>query len=129
MIAITISILFVPLIWELINDRNGDSNKKQDVFIRLLLALTASVVGFYLISKPIPYGLFLSLAIHFFAFDYLIVMILKKRGVIETKESWFEYLGKTSAVDTFKPWVKIGAKGRLSVRLGVLIAAIIVYIS
>jgi undecaprenyl pyrophosphate phosphatase UppP len=127
MTLLAILLLFVPLIWELINDRNGEApnEKTQDIFIRLLLAITAAVVGWYIAGKAIPDGVLLSLAIHFVVFDYAITWILKKRKVIETKESAFSYLGKSWTDDVLRQWKPMT---RFLVKLGVLVGAVIMYI-
>lgn len=119
--------LFAPLVWELFNDMGGDTkkSKRQDVFIRLLIALGAAVVGWYLIDKPIIDGFILSLAIHFLIFDYAINYILKKRGVIETKESWFSYLGKSYTDDVLRQFTPMQ---RLFLKIGVLGVAITIYV-
>src|SRR5688572_27572531 len=124
-----LSILFLalaaPLIWELWNDRKGEpkSDKREDVQTRIWLAFMGTlVIGLYLRyieREKLDYMTFilsgsaLSLSIHFLLFDYLINIILKK-------PDWFSYLGKTSAVDQWQPWVKIGPWGRLAVRVSVL---------
>jgi hypothetical protein len=119
-------LLFAPLVWEVLNDMNGETlkEKKVDVFIRVLMALIAAIAGFFIADKPIIDGLILSLAIHFFFFDYLIHYILMKRGVIENKQHWFEYLGKSYTDDVlrqFDPWT------RFIIKAGILVGALIIY--
>lgn len=118
-------LLFCPLIWELFNDMGGETQKekKLDVFIRVLMALIAAIVGFFIANKPIVDGFILSLAIHFFAFDYLIVMILNRR-VYEKKVNWFTHLGKSYTDDVlrqFAPWT------RFIIKLGILSGSVILY--
>jgi uncharacterized membrane protein len=127
MTLLAILLLFAPLVWELIQDRNGEApaEKTQDIFIRLLLAVTAAVVGWYIAGKAIPDGVLLSLAIHFLAFDYMINWILKKRKVIETTESAFTYLGSSWTDDVLRQWKPMV---RFLVKLGVLVGAVIIYI-
>lgn len=99
-------LLLCPLYWEIFNDMDGETpkEKKLDVFIRVLMALIAAIVGFFIANKPIIDGFILSLAIHFFFFDYAITYVLQKRGVIESKQSWFEYLGKSYTDDVLRQW-------------------------
>lgn len=80
-LIISITALFAPLIWELINDRYGDEDKKLDVLIRVILGLAAALVNFILIGKPILDSFLLSMAIFFMLFDYLINIILYKNDV------------------------------------------------
>jgi hypothetical protein len=64
------------------------------------------------------------IAIHFLVFDYAIVYILKKRGVIETRESWYTYLGKSHTDDVLRQWSPVT---RLIVKLVILVGAVIIY--
>ena len=119
-------LLLSPLTWEIWNDKDGETakEKKLDVFIRVLMALIVAIVGFFIANKPIVDGFNLSLAIHFFFFDYAITYILQKRGVIESKQHWFEYLGKAYTADVlrqFDPWT------RFIIKAGILVGALIIY--
>lgn len=126
MTLLSIILLAFPLLYHLVNDRNGEkpSEKSIDILIVSLIAIAASVVGFFISDKPIIDGLFLSFAIHFMFFDYLIVVILKKRGVIETKQSAFEYLGSSYTDDVLRQW---SPWTRFWIKIGQLIVAIIIY--
>jgi hypothetical protein len=127
MILTSIILLTFPLLWHLWNDRNGDkpSDKSMDILIVSIIAVAAAVIGFFISNKPIIDGSLLAWAIHFFAFDYLIVYILKKRGVIETKQSPFEYLGSNYTDDVLRQW---SPWTRFWIKLGQLIIAIIIYL-
>lgn len=129
-IAISLLALTIPYLWEIVNDRNGESYKEKvkDIIIRIFLAVLASLVGWYFIGANPIKGVFLSLAFHWLLFDYTITTVLIKRGVIETKESAFSYVGKTSAMDKNKFWVKLGGWGRFIVRLIVFGVATIIYL-
>jgi hypothetical protein len=126
MTALSILLLALPLLYHLHNDRNGErkDEKAGDIILVSALALIAAVVGYYISGKPIIDGLLLAWGIHFAVFDYAIVYILKKRGVIETKESWYEYLGSSYTDDVlrqFTPWQRLIMK---AVVLGV---AVVIY--
>lgn len=127
MTLIAALLLLIPVAFHLYNDRNGDKpeDKAGDIFIVSAIALVAAIVGFFISDKPIIDGLLLAWAIHFMIFDYAIVAILKKRGVIETKEHWFNYLGSSYTDDVLrqlKPWMRFWLK------VSVLAIATLVYI-
>jgi hypothetical protein len=130
MTTLAIISLFVPLAIELWNDRNGETaeEKVTDVAWRMVLAVVAGIVNFYMIDKPIFDSMFLALAIHWLLFDYLITWWLIKKGVIETHKSWFEYLGKFSVMDNFRLWVQIGPWGRFTAKAVVFIIALVIFI-
>jgi hypothetical protein len=129
-LIIALLTLFLPLLWEIYSDRKGETSeeKMRDVLWRLLLTAVAALTNFFLIGKPILDTIFLTLAIHWMFFDYIITWWLIKKGVIETHKTWFEYLGKFSVMDNLRAWVTIGAKGRFWVKVGVLVVAILIYI-
>src|SRR5688500_19636669 len=106
MIILAIVSLFVPLLWELWSDRNGETaeDKIDDVLWRIGFIFLAGLINL-LIHKPIVDSMFLALAIHWFFFDYIITWWLIKEGVVETNKSWFEYLGKYSVMDNFRIWI------------------------
>jgi hypothetical protein len=127
MTALSILLLALPLLYHLFNDRNGEkpSEKTGDIILVSALALIAAVVGYYISGKPIIDGLLLAWGLHFLIFDYAIVAILKKRGVIEAKESFFTYLGNSYTDDVlrqFSPWQRFWLK------IGVLVVAITIYV-
>lgn len=126
MVLISALLLLVPTAWHLWNDKDGDrpEDKAGDILIVIAIAFTASAIGWMLGQRMLD-SLLLAWAIHFFYFDYAIVWILKKRGIIETKESVFEYLGN-SPVDRLMK--KLSPMTRFWVRIGALIVAIIIYI-
>jgi hypothetical protein len=128
MIKLTISILslFAPLVWESFDDSKGDHNKAQDVFLRCMIGLVAALVNFFLIGKPILDSFILSMAIHFMFFDYLINIILYKNDVIDYA-NWFSHTGKKGVIDNVPFWKNMNPWTKLYVRVGVLIAAIVIY--
>jgi hypothetical protein len=126
MTLLSILLLALPLLYHLHNDKDGErkDEKTGDIILVSALALIAAVVGYYLSGKPIIDGLLLAWGLHFLIFDYLIVIILKKRGVIETKESAFSYLGSSYTDDVlrqFTPWQRFWLK------IGVLGVAVVIY--
>jgi hypothetical protein len=123
---LSILLLTVPTIYHLINDRNGEalSEKGKDILIVGAISLLAGYAGKYLIGKPVIDSMLMVIAIHFLVFDYAIVYILKKRGVIETRESWYTYLGKSHTDDVLRQWSPVT---RLIVKLVILVGAVIIY--
>jgi hypothetical protein len=130
---LAILLLFASTAWELYNDRDGEalSDKGLDVLLRVCFALAAAIIGYMLVDKPIIDGFILAMAIHFFAFDYLINYILWKRGVIERHIDkpqvlhYFEYLGNSwfdSLWKHWNPWL------RFFVRLAFLVVSVVIYI-
>lgn len=124
MTLIAILLLLFATIWHLWNDRRGDrpEEKTTDILIVIAIAFTASAIGWMLGQRMLD-SLLLAWAIHFFFFDYLINIILYRRGVIETSD-WFGHLGNgpiDKLMKKLKPWP------RFWLRLGVLVIAIIIY--
>jgi hypothetical protein len=121
----------VPTGWELINDRKGDFNKVQDIFVRYGLGILAGVINFFWITgKPVFDSLLLSMGIHFAIFDYAIAYWLIRTGKIEpprgVKYHWFDYLGNENPFDSL--WNRWNKWVRFSIRVVVLAAAIVIYI-
>lgn len=130
-VPLTILILCIPTVYNLITNRNGRTakQKRKDVVIRVVMiivfgVLTALIRGNY--KQPFD-EIFMSFAIFFLVFDYAITTILIHRGIIETKEGAFSYVGKTSKMDKAKLWVRIGAWGRFAVKMIVFIASLLFY--
>lgn len=124
--ALGIILLFGPYVWECIDDKDGDLNKRQDLYIRAAAMITVSVFNGVLNFKNIFIGIassfLLSWGIHFMLFDYTIAFILIKRQVVELKNiHWFSYLGKLGAWDNWSPWRNLTQRNRLLIRLGFLI--------
>lgn len=111
-------LLWVPLFWELNDDKEGEAlnRKKRDVFIRVGIALITAAFDYLFLSNNYLRAsacFVLSMAIHFFFFDYLMNII---RGV----KDWFSHLGKNPFDQLF---VKVNPVVRLYIRLDILIAA------
>lgn len=127
-------LLFAPLIWEVNNDKNGDAHisrgpihlpsKKIDVFVRILIALIAGEITSILAGVPLSKAVFLSGAIHFFFFDYIIAYILIKKGII--KGHWYSYLG-SKGMDNTEFWKNLSPTNKFLAKLIILIIAIITY--
>jgi hypothetical protein len=124
--VLSLLLLLVPVGFHLWNDRRGEKpeEKAGDLILVSALALIAAVVGYYISGKPIIDGLLLAWALHFLIFDYAIVAILKKRGVIETKEHWFRYLGSSYTDDVLRQFTP---KERLLLKIGVLVVVVVIY--
>lgn len=126
MILISVLLLFAPLIYHLVNDKNGErpEDKATDILIVIAIAFTAAAFGYLAAGQRMLDSLLLAWGIHFFAFDYLISIILYRRGVIETSD-WFGHLGDGPVDKLMK---KLKPMPRFWVRLGVLVIAIVIYI-
>jgi len=120
--AVAFSMLFIPLIWELISDRKGDPNKNMDVVYRAIFILASSIYPWllghnYLASISLSFGIF------FLLFDYLIHIIMLKR------KDWFSYLGTTSIIDRIKFWKNMSPWNRFFTRLAVFMIGLTLYIT
>lgn len=133
---ISILLLSLPLIWELWNDRNGDSHisrgfiklpsKKVDVIVRVILAFLVSLINYILYDKEIIKSISLSGAIHFLCFDYLIAYILIKRKIIKGK--WWSYMG-SKGMDNIKLWKNIKPQYKFLIRLTIFVTILIFYLN
>lgn len=129
-----------PLAWELWNDRNGDAHvtrakvfepvqvlsKRIDFYARMMIAVGAGLVGEIALGLDFFEVVFLSGAIHFAFFDYLIAWILIRKGVI--KGHWFSYLGK-KGFDNWGPWQRLSPFNRLVIRMLALEFALVFYLT
>lgn len=115
MILLSILILSIPLVSELIDDRNGETpeQKKKDVRVRAFLMIVCSGVALVIISpRYVPWVtslhlwpltltylkcLFLSFAIFFGFFDFGINLILGRKP-------WFSYLSKSPLDRLWSSW-------------------------
>lgn len=122
----------IATIWEVWNDRHGDLNKGADVLIRLILFGIEALILHWIFDKPHPDSLLLSAAIFFFTFDYAIAYVLIRNKVIEPRigggYTWFSYTGKKGFFDNIGIWKKAGPWLKFSVKLVVLITAIVIWI-
>jgi hypothetical protein len=120
--------LFIPLISEVMNDAKGDLNKLKDVWVRFFLTLVGSMFAVALTDHNYLLALNLSLAIHFFLFDYIVTAVLIKNKVIEVSGAhWFSYMGKSSKVDNISWWRNMNPWGRFAIRLGYFIGSLVLY--
>jgi hypothetical protein len=123
-IAIGLSSMACPLIWELYNDRNGDDsyvnvfghltikNKAKDVYVRIGIAVASAFLNKWLNDASLIASFFVSLSFHFLVFDYAIAYILGHR-----EWSWFSYLGKKSVIDNLDVWHSMAPLNRFVTRL------------
>lgn len=138
MLHVCILSITAPLFWELWNDRNGDAHvtrgplkqyqlmsKQVDVSIRIMIACAASVLNSW---NGINFWAALAMcgATHFLFFDYTIVFILVKRGIMAAHIHWYTYLGD-NGVDDLGIWKRSPPWLRLGVRLTVFTLALIWY--
>lgn len=116
----------IATLFEAYMDRNGDTNKAQDVWIRILLFVLEGALIKLAFGGNVFLAINLSAAFFFLTFDYLIHIILYRNGVIVSPE-WFKYTGKSSKVDNLPIWKSIGPYGRLFVKLFYFLLAVWLY--
>jgi len=118
---IAVSFLFIPLGWEILNDRLKETNHKLDVWIRAGLMIVCAVPPWfyghsYLGSVALSFGIF------FLLFDYLIHIIMLRR------KDWFSFLGTTAETDKFKLWKNMTPWNRFYLRAAIFSGSLIWYI-
>ena len=130
-------LFFTPLIWEVLNDKDGDSHitrsflkkwevssKKVDVMVRVIIALCISLIN-YLFYQIAPWKtILLCGAIHFLLFDYVIAYILIKRGII--KGNWYSYMG-SKGIDNVGWWKNLNPNLKLVARIIIFVIAFLIY--
>ena len=122
----TIALMFLPTIWEVWNDRNGESKKDKvkDAIITAVMWLILVSVARWLFVTPVVGSLALLIGIRIMFFDYLVQYVLIKRHVIVGH--WFTYTGKTAKWDRMiakiNPWV------RFALRVAIFSGMIFIYI-
>jgi hypothetical protein len=135
-----ISILSCPCVWEVWNDKDGDSHlskawicqfipltsKKIDIGARVILMLAAAWVVWFVGIAGFWVSLLMSWAIHFLVFDYAVVYVLIKNEIIRASAKWYDYLnGK--GFDNFKAWRNKAWYIRMGVRVAVFVIICIIY--
>jgi len=131
---IGVILLTSPLLWELWNDKDGDSHisrgfielpsKKVDVLVRVFLVSILALFNLLLNDKEIFKSVTFSGAVHFLLFDYLIAYILSKRGII--KGQWWSYMG-SKGIDNYPLWKKLHPIIKLIIRVIIFIISSIIY--
>lgn len=123
----------IATLWEVWEDRHGDLYKSQDVIIRIALLLAEAIALHFIFIKPLIDSLFLSIAVFFMFFDYLIAMVLIKNGVVEprrgTTYTWWTYTAKSGVFDNLKLWKDAKPWTKFFIKLGALIAAVIIFLA
>ena len=115
----------VPTILELIDDRKGDHNKMEDIVLLTIISVLLSVSLNFMLSRVwISWRLFdymlFTWGIHFLFFDYAVVYLLRKNGVITATAKVFRYTGKSTKI-----WDQLQAKIKWWIRI---IIRVIVFI-
>lgn len=92
------ALCFVPTIWELYNDRNGENKKDKIKDTAIFLVVVGLIAGlsYWLGQSPVS-AILLILGIRVMFFDYAIHYLLIKNKVIVGH--WFTYNGNTSFID------------------------------
>lgn len=105
-------LLCIPTAWELWEDRDGDVNKKLDVFVRCILVAASAVYPWYIGHGYIA-SVFMAGGIFAMVFDYLENKINLKR------KDWFSFLGTTSEQDKIKWWRNMKPLNRFYIRAAI----------
>lgn len=119
-------ILFAPYVWEVLNDRYGDLDKKLDVALRIAIGTVASIICWYFTGHSFFAAGFMCFAIFFLLFDYTIAAILVKNKVIRPSK-WFEYMGESGDIDNIQWWRSMNPYLRFATRFAVFAVALIIY--
>lgn len=115
----------IALIWEVWNDKDGDFNKGNDIFVRLFLFLMEAMALVLITPWHFVACFMLSIAINFLTFDYIIAYVLIRNKVVEVPGAhWFSYMGKSGVVDNLKFWRGLNPWVKLLVRVGYFTLAI-----
>lgn len=126
--VIGFALLFVPYIWEVYSDRNGDHDKTVDVIWRVILSATAVLSCVHLTDHSIWAAGLMCSAIFFLLFDYTVAAVLIKNGVIEAK-SWFSYMGKSGKFDNWGWWRNMHPGWRFAIKMSVFTGSLLIYIN
>lgn len=113
-------ILFAPYVWETIDDRKGDLNKKVDVLWRIIIGAAASVLVWQLTYHSLISCAFMCFAIFFLLFDYTIAIVLGRPDP-------FSYMGRKGVIDNISFWRNMSPEWRFAIRFAVFSVALIIY--
>lgn len=106
---ITVVLCLLPTLWEIWNDRDGETkkDKTRDLLVSIVLYSVIALVNWKLSVTPVFKSLALSFGWRLLVFDYAIAYVLIRRGVIVGK--WWNYRGKTARWDRLiskaNPWI------------------------
>jgi len=117
-------ICFIPLLVHLIDDRYGDRKKINDIISLTILSLALAFGIRGLFDIEIHQSLALMFGVHFGLFDYAIVYLLRRNGVISPHAKILSYYGQ-GKIDRIL--VKINPCVILSVRTIVFGLAIVYF--
>lgn len=123
---LSLLLLFGPLIFELADDANGDTNKQFDVAIRIAIGLLASFVAWFTDGRNFLAAFNLSMSLHWLIFDYAINAILN-RTVYEKKVNWFTHVGKSGVIDNLTFWKEMNPYVKLGIRVAYFLISVILY--
>jgi hypothetical protein len=127
--TVAIALLFVPAVWEVWNDQDGDDHSsKADLYARAGLVITCSMVIWLITGRSGIRAALLCTAFHFMIFDYWVAYKLEKNGVIKPGSCWFTYLSKSAPYDKAPLWQRLGPWGRLVTRIVVLAITLTIYL-
>lgn len=111
MIAVVLCLL--PTLWEIWNDRDGETkkDKTRDLIVSVILYAAVALINWLLDIHPLK-SLALTFGFRVLVFDYAVQWLLIRRGVIHGH--WFTYTGKTARFDRLiarvNPWVRLAVR-------------------
>jgi hypothetical protein len=114
-------ILFAPYVWETIDDRKGDLNKKIDVLWRILIGAAASAFVWLFTGHSLAACAFMCFGIFFLLFDYTIAIVLGRPDP-------FSYMGQKGVIDNISWWRNMNPYWRFAIRFAVFGLALVIYI-
>lgn len=121
----------IATIWEVWNDRYGDSNKSTDIWARTFLLWIEAVLLHLLTDTNIFICFNFSISVFFLTFDYVINYVLIKNGTIEpprgVKYHWLTHVGKSGVIDNLTFWKEMNPYVKLGIRLAYFLISVTLY--
>ena len=111
MIAVVLCLL--PTVWEIWNDRDGETkkDKTRDLIVSVILYAAVALINWLLDIHQLK-SLALTFGFRVLVFDYAVQWLLIRRGVIHGH--WFYYRGKTAKWDRvikyLNPWIVLAVR-------------------
>jgi len=115
-------LLFSPVVWELINDREGDVHPNKDWIMRGAIMIVASFLVAVLSAGE--RGFFVSLGLSFAMFSFFFNYLY---NLFNGKKPWYSYLSLTAIPDKWEQWRGTPWYGRFIILAIILGTALSLY--